>query len=39
VIGLPLEITDVCFDVLAVWRKDTPENPLLDAALETAPRP
>lgn len=39
VVGLPLEIADVCFDVLAVWRKDTPENPLLDAALETAPRP
>lgn len=27
------------FPVLAAWRKDMPENPLLDAALETAPKP
>lgn len=27
------------FPVLAAWRKDMPENPLLDAALETAPTP
>ena len=27
------------FRVSALWRKDTPENPLLDAALETAPQP
>ena len=27
------------FRVLAVWRKNCPVNPLLDAALETAPRP
>lgn len=27
------------FPVYAAWRKDTPENPLLDAALETAPKP
>lgn len=26
------------FPVFAAWRKDTPENPLLDAALETAPK-
>ncbi|MFT5051603.1 MAG: DNA-binding transcriptional LysR family regulator [Chlamydiales bacterium] len=25
------------FPIVAAWRKDTPENPLLDAALETAP--
>jgi DNA-binding transcriptional LysR family regulator len=30
---------DVRFEVVAAWRKDTPENPLLDAVLETAPRP
>ena len=35
----PLEKSEVSFDVLAVWRKDTPENPLLDAALESAPQP
>jgi len=27
------------FSVVAAWRKDSPENPLLDAMLETAPRP
>ena len=30
---------EVRFEIVAAWRKDTPENPLLDAALETAPRP
>ena len=38
VAALPLDAAGSGFDVLAVWRKDTPENPLLDAALETAPR-
>ena len=36
---LPLTSPKVEFPVFAMWRKDTPENPLLDAALETAPRP
>ena len=27
------------FPVLALWRKDMPENPLIDAFLESAPRP
>lgn len=26
------------FEIVAAWRKDTPENPLLDAMLEAAPR-
>lgn len=34
-----IEGEPVSFDVLALWRKDTPENPLLDAALEAAPKP
>ena len=34
----PLE-PEARFSVVAAWRKDTPENPLLDAALETAPKP
>jgi len=38
VTALPLDAEGSGYDVLAVWRKDTPENPLLDAALETAPR-
>ncbi len=33
----PLTAPKVDFPVYAAWRKDTPENPLLDAALETAP--
>lgn len=33
----PLESPKLTFPVHAAWRKDTPENPLLDAALETAP--
>lgn len=36
---LPLESPKVEFPVHAVWRKDTPENPILDAFLETAPQP
>ena len=35
----PLESPKIEFPVVAAWRKDTPENPLLDAALETAPAP
>ncbi|TDJ75659.1 MAG: LysR family transcriptional regulator [Planctomycetota bacterium] len=27
------------YPVVAAWRKDAPENPILDAALEAAPRP
>ncbi|MEM6571013.1 MAG: LysR family transcriptional regulator [Planctomycetota bacterium] len=27
------------FQIVAAWRKDTPENPLLDAMLEAAPKP
>lgn len=34
----PLTSPRVEFPVFAAWRKDTPENPLLDAALETAPK-
>lgn len=34
----PLEDPEVRFEVVAAWRKDTPENPLLDAMLEAAPR-
>jgi DNA-binding transcriptional LysR family regulator len=37
--ALPLGKPRMEFDVVAAWRKDTPENPLLDAALELAPRP
>lgn len=36
---LPLSSPKIEFPIYAMWRKDTPENPLLDAALETAPRP
>jgi len=39
VVAVPLAAPKVEFPVYAVWRKDTPENPLLDAALETAPKP
>ena len=38
-VARPLASPKVEFPVLAAWRKDTPENPLLDAALETAPKP
>lgn len=34
----PLEAPTVEFPIHAAWRKDTPENPLLDALLETAPK-
>lgn len=34
----PLTEPEVHFQVYAAWRKDTPENPLLDAMLEAAPR-
>jgi DNA-binding transcriptional LysR family regulator len=37
-VSLPLSAPKVEFPVYAAWRKDTPENPLLDAALETAPK-
>jgi DNA-binding transcriptional LysR family regulator len=36
---VPMTSPRVEFAVCAAWRKDTPENPLLDAALETAPTP
>lgn len=35
----PLVSPAVDIPVVAAWRKDTPDNPLLDAALETAPKP
>jgi DNA-binding transcriptional LysR family regulator len=35
----PIKGPDASFPVYATWRLDTPENPLLDAALETAPKP
>ena len=35
----PLVSPKIEFPIVAAWRKDTPENPLLDAALETAPKP
>ena len=35
----PLTSPRIEFPVVAAWRKDTPENPILDAALESAPRP
>ncbi len=35
----PLTSPKIEFPIVAAWRKDTPENPLLDAALETAPQP
>jgi len=38
VVAIPLEDPEIEFPVFALWRKDTPENPLLDAALEAAPR-
>jgi DNA-binding transcriptional LysR family regulator len=37
-VATPLE-PEARFSVVAAWRKDTPENPLLDAVLETAPKP
>ncbi len=38
-VAKPLLRPKLEFDVVAAWRKDTPENPILDAALETAPKP
>ena len=38
-VARPLVAPKVEFPVYAAWRKDTPPNPLLDAALEAAPRP
>jgi len=37
--AFPLDSPKVTYPVVAVWRKDTPENPVLDALLEEAPRP
>lgn len=34
----PLTSPKIEFPIVAAWRKDTPDNPLLDAALETAPK-
>jgi DNA-binding transcriptional LysR family regulator len=34
----PLRLDGLRLPVSCAWRKDTPENPLLDAVLETAPR-
>ena len=36
---LPLEAPKVEFPVHVIWRKDTPENPILDSFLESAPKP
>ncbi|MFT7670758.1 MAG: DNA-binding transcriptional LysR family regulator [Planctomycetota bacterium] len=36
--AFPLKSPDVEYAVYAVWRKDTPENPVLDALLEEAPK-
>jgi len=38
IVARPLAAPTVEFPVLAAWRKEAPENPLLDAALEAAPR-
>lgn len=35
----PLSDPSVEYPVHAIWRKDTPENPVLDALLEVAPKP
>lgn len=37
IIARPLPAPKVSFPVVACWRKDAPENPILDAALECAP--
>ena len=39
VVSLPLVSPRIEGALVAAWRKDTPENPLLDAALESAPKP
>ncbi|MEZ6196562.1 MAG: LysR family transcriptional regulator [Planctomycetota bacterium] len=38
VVTRPLEATGPRFPIYLAWRKDTPENPLLDALIATAPR-
>jgi DNA-binding transcriptional LysR family regulator len=38
IVSRALDWPDSVFEVVAAWRKDNPENPLLDAALETAPK-
>jgi len=35
----PIERPRMEYPVWAAWRLDAPENPMLDAVLETAPRP
>ncbi|MEM9799615.1 MAG: LysR family transcriptional regulator [Planctomycetota bacterium] len=39
VVSTLLEAPAAEFPIVAAWRRDTPENPLLDAMLEVAPRP
>lgn len=38
IVAVPLAAPKVEYPVVAAWRKDTPENALLDAVLEAAPR-
>ncbi|MCC6407028.1 MAG: LysR family transcriptional regulator [Planctomycetes bacterium] len=38
IVAIPLASPKVEYPVVAAWRKDTPENALLDAVLEAAPR-
>lgn len=38
VLSVPLKGAGMKFPIVAAWRKDTPENALLDAALECAPK-
>lgn len=38
VVAIPLAAPKIEYPVVAAWRKDTPENALLDAVLEAAPR-
>jgi DNA-binding transcriptional LysR family regulator len=38
IVAVPLGSPKVEYPVIAAWRKDTPENPLLDAVLEAAPK-
>jgi DNA-binding transcriptional LysR family regulator len=35
---LPIKGGGPAFEIVAAWRKNTPENPLLDAMLEAAPK-
>ena len=39
VVARPLPAPRVEYPVVAAWRKDAPENPILDAFLDTAPTP